>query len=138
MQLHLREKQELFEANAALRTVLRRQGVPDAQLEAEVKRINTQVGAGQLFDEACRSCKQAALLPSLHDQTTACVPGCPIQVDAMAAAEQGVNQVLVLAAQVRGWGREAVGCSPNCTPPSDVHAASHACITTATAAEILS
>ncbi|PRW20931.1 Golgi-localized GRIP domain-containing [Chlorella sorokiniana] len=62
MQLHLREKQELFEANAALRTVLRRQGVPDAQLEAEVKRINAQV-------------------------------------DAMAAAEQGVNQVLVLAAQ---------------------------------------
>ena len=46
MQLHLREKQELFEANAALRTVLRRQGVPDAQLEAEVKRINAQVGAG--------------------------------------------------------------------------------------------
>lgn len=45
MQLHLREKQELFEANAALRTVLRRQGVPDSQLEAEVKRINAQVGA---------------------------------------------------------------------------------------------
>lgn len=58
MQLHLREKQELFEANAALRTVLRRQGVPDAQLEAEVKRINTQVGAGQLSGQACRSCIQ--------------------------------------------------------------------------------
>lgn len=34
-------------------------------------------------------------------------------------------------------GREAVGCSPNRTPPSYAHAASHACIATATAAETL-
>ena len=65
MQLHLREKQELFEANSALRTVLRRRGLSsDAQVEGELRAINAQV-------------------------------------DAMRAHEEGVNQVLVLAAQVR-------------------------------------
>lgn len=64
MQVHLREKQELFEANNALRQALRRQGVGDAALEAELALINRQV-------------------------------------DAMRAQEGGVNQVLVLAAQVR-------------------------------------
>lgn len=62
MQLHLREKQELFEANAALRTVLRRQGVPDAQLEAEVARINAQVGAGR--GKQCR-CWEVEATPVL-------------------------------------------------------------------------
>ena len=68
-QLHLREKQELFEANGALRQVLRRAGVADAQLGAELQLINSQV-------------------------------------DAMRQQEEGVNQVLVLAAQVgdRGEG----------------------------------
>ena len=46
MQLHLREKQELFEANAALRTALRRRGVADAQLDGELRLINSQAGAG--------------------------------------------------------------------------------------------
>jgi hypothetical protein len=65
LQLHLREKHELFEANGALRQVLRRRGVSDAQLDLEVQNINCQV-------------------------------------DAMRQQEEGVNQVLVLAAQVRG------------------------------------
>ena len=45
MQLHLREKQELFEANSALRTALRRRGLGDAALEAELQHINMQVWA---------------------------------------------------------------------------------------------
>jgi hypothetical protein len=65
--VHLREKQELFEANNALRQVLRRRGVADAAVDAELYAINSQV-------------------------------------DAMRAQEEGVNQVLALAAQVR-WGR---------------------------------
>lgn len=43
MQLHLREKQELFEANSALRQVMRRRGVADASLDAELAAINRQV-----------------------------------------------------------------------------------------------
>ncbi|KAL4428842.1 hypothetical protein ABPG77_005280 [Micractinium sp. CCAP 211/92] len=62
MKLHLREKQELFEANSALRQVLRRRGLADASLDAELAAINRQV-------------------------------------DEMREQEQGVNQVLVLAAQ---------------------------------------
>ena len=45
LQLHLREKQELFEANSALRQVLRRRGVADAAVDAELALINRQVGA---------------------------------------------------------------------------------------------
>lgn len=74
LQLHLREKQELFEANSALRQVLRRRGLTDAGVDAELSAINRQV-------------------------------------DEMREQEQGVNQVLVLAAQVGvclvlvvGWG----------------------------------
>ncbi|PSC74921.1 zinc ion binding [Micractinium conductrix] len=43
MTLHLREKQELFEANSALRQVLRRRGVADAAVDAELALINRQV-----------------------------------------------------------------------------------------------
>ncbi|KAL4451570.1 hypothetical protein ABPG75_007232 [Micractinium tetrahymenae] len=62
MKLHLREKQELFDANSALRQVLRRRGMGEASLDAELAAINRQV-------------------------------------DEMREKEQGVNQVLVLAAQ---------------------------------------
>ena len=42
-QLHLREKQELFDANSALRQVLRKRGVGDAALAAEVSAIDAAV-----------------------------------------------------------------------------------------------
>ncbi len=81
LQLHLREKQELFEANSALRQVLRRRGLADASLDAELAAINRQV-------------------------------------DEMREQEQGVNQVLVLAAQVRM--AIALGTAEECVDLSGV------------------
>jgi hypothetical protein len=43
IQLHLREKQELHEANKALREALQRHGISDRQLKAQVEDINNTV-----------------------------------------------------------------------------------------------
>jgi hypothetical protein len=43
IQLHLREKQELHEANKALRDALQRHGISDRQLKAQVEDINNTV-----------------------------------------------------------------------------------------------
>jgi len=43
IQLHLREKQELHEANKALREALQRHGISDKQLKAQVEDINNTV-----------------------------------------------------------------------------------------------
>ncbi len=45
LQVHLREKQELFEANNALRQALRRAGWGEARLDAELAMIGRQVDA---------------------------------------------------------------------------------------------
>lgn len=118
MQLHLREKQELFEANSALRTALRRRGLGDAALEAELHHINMQVGllaavhtwgcCGEPFVAGART-RDGQRQPWFNHQPPAIRrPQCTRrrQVDAIRKQEEGVNQVLVLAAQVRcgGWG----------------------------------